>query len=369
MSEVLETLKEEDKEKLESVGFSPDAQERAGSFILLDNTEAYSSSFEEGVSYYPLHVAVKELPWVKELMWKLVDPERDEYTKLAYKAEPRGYLIHVQKGKKVSMPLQACFFIKTTRLSQVVHNLIVIDEDASLHVINGCAAAAYVNAGRHIGITEIYVRKNAFLSYTMIHDWAEEVEVRPRTSILVEEGGTFISNYITIKKSKITQSYPEARLIGKGATAKFASLVFAPPRSIYDLGARIYLDAKGTKGEIISRSISGGGKVFARGHLIGNAKGIKAHMECDGLLLSKDGSIIAVPELEANEPEVEMSHEAAVGKIAEEEINYLMARGFSEEEAKALIIKGFLDTKILGLPEKLQREVDKTISLLDTGSL
>lgn len=369
MSEVLETLKEEDKEKLESVGFSPENQERAGSFILLDNAEAYSSSFEEGVSYYPLQLALKKFSWLKDLMWKLVKPDKDEYTALAYKAEPMGYLIHVEKGKKVSMPLQACFFIRTTRLSQVVHNIIVIEEGASLHVINGCATATYVNAGRHIGITEIYIRKNAFLSYTMIHDWAEEVEVRPRTAILVEEGGTFISNYITIKKSKITQSYPEARLVGKGATAKFTSLVFAPPRSIYDLGARIYLDAEDTKGEIISRSISGGGKVYARGHLIGNAKGIKAHMECDGLLLSEAGSIIAVPELEANNPEVEMSHEAAVGKIAEEEINYLMARGFSEEEAKGLIIRGFLDTKILGLPEKLQKEVDRTISLLDTGSL
>ncbi len=369
MSKVLETLSEKDREKLESVGFSPENEGRAGSFFLLDNLEAYSSSFEEGVSYYPLSLALKELDWVKDVMWKLVDPEKDEYTRLARKAEPRGYLIHVEKGKKVSMPLQACFFIKTARLSQAVHNIIVVEEGAELHVINGCATAAYINAGRHIGITEIYVKKNAFLSYTMIHDWAEEVEVRPRTGVLVEQGGRFISNYITIKKSKITQSYPEARLVGPGAAAKFTSLVFAPEGSVYDLGARIILEAEGTKGEIISRSISAGGKIYARGHLVGNAKGIKAHMECDGLLLSQKGSIIAIPELEANNPEVEMSHEAAVGKIAEEEINYLMARGFSEEQAKALIIKGFLDTKILGLPEKLQQEVDKAIAMLDAGAL
>ncbi len=356
-----------EREVLERVGFVLDEKQRSGSFILLD-TEEVASNYSQGVTLYSMGKAVEKIKGVKEKLWTLVSEEKDRWTKMASSQPPRGYFIHVAKGVKVEKPLQACFFIATSRLTQTTHNLIVLEDGAELHIINGCATASYVNMGLHVGITEIFVGKGAFLSYTMIHDWAEQVEVRPRTGVYVDQGGKFISNYITIKKSKITQSYPEA-IVEKGGTAQFASLVYAPENSIYDLGARIYLNGQGASGEIISRAISGGGKVFSRGHLVGNAPKIKAHMSCDGLLLNQQGSIVAIPELEANHPDVEMSHEAAVGRIAEEEIEYLMSRGFSPEQAKSLIIKGFLDPGILGLPPALEKEVNRTIEMIGEGGL
>ncbi len=356
-----------EKEVLERVGFVLDEKQRSGSFVLLDEEEM-ASNYTEGVTFYSMGKAVEEIKGVKEKLWTLVDRDKDQWTRKAASQPPRGYFIHVARGVKVEKPLQACFLIATSRMTQTTHNLIILEDGAELYMINGCATASYVNAGLHIGITEIFVGKGAFLSYTMIHDWASQVEVRPRTGVYVQEGGKFVSNYITIKESKLTQTYPEA-IVEKNGAAQFASLVFAPSRSIYDLGARIYLNGEGASGEIISRAISGGGKVYSKGHLIGNAAGIKAHMSCDGLLLNSEGSIIAIPELEANHPEVEMSHEAAVGKIAEEEIEYLMSRGFSPEQARSLIIKGFLDPKILGLPPALEMEVNKTIEMLGEGSL
>jgi hypothetical protein len=116
---------------------------------------------------------------------------------------------------------------------------------------------------------------------------------------------------------------------------------------------------------VVSRTISGGGVVIARGELIGKKKDIKAHLECSGMLLNDQGKIQAIPILEARHPDVDMSHEASVGKIAEEEIYYLMTRGIAEEEAVSLIVRGFLDTKILGLPEYLEKEVEKTINMLE----
>jgi Fe-S cluster assembly scaffold protein SufB len=116
---------------------------------------------------------------------------------------------------------------------------------------------------------------------------------------------------------------------------------------------------------LISRTISGGGKIIARGELVGKKKGIKAHLECSGMLLDERGSIQAIPVLEAHHPEVDMSHEASVGKIAEDEIYYLMARGIPEEKAISLIVRGFLDTRILGLPKYLEKEVEKTINMLE----
>ena len=128
-----------------------------------------------------------------------------------------------------------------------------------------------------------------------------------------------------------------------------------------DLGSRVILEAPQTRAEIISRTVCYGGEVIARGHLIGKAEEIKAHLECQGLMLSDEGYILAIPELEAHVSNVDMSHEAAVGKIAREEIEYLMARGLSEEEATSLVVRGFLNVRIEGLPPELQERIDKAI--------
>jgi Fe-S cluster assembly scaffold protein SufB len=148
-------------------------------------------------------------------------------------------------------------------------------------------------------------------------------------------------------------------LEGDNAVARFNSILLATPGSMLDVGARAYLRKPGSRAEIVSRAVSKGGKVWARGHLVGEAPDIKAHMECQGLILDEKGFVHAVPELEGRVNNVEMSHEASVGKISGEEINYLMARGLSEEEAVATIVRGFLDVRIKGLPLELQKELDK----------
>jgi Fe-S cluster assembly scaffold protein SufB len=127
------------------------------------------------------------------------------------------------------------------------------------------------------------------------------------------------------------------------------------------VGSRVFLSSKGSKAEVVTRAISEGGDIVARGHLIGEVPHIKAHLECRGLILSEEGRIHAIPELEGKVSDIDMSHEAAVGKIAADEIQYLMARGLSSEEATAAIVRGFLDVKIKGLPEYLEREIKKAI--------
>ena len=132
-----------------------------------------------------------------------------------------------------------------------------------------------------------------------------------------------------------------------------------------DIGSRVFLKAKGSKAEIVSRALNNGGDIIARGHLIGEVPEIKAHLECRGLMLSEKGTIHAIPELEGRSNNIDMSHEAAVGKIAEEEIQYLMARGLSSDEATSAIVRGFLDVEIKGLPKQLEEEMKKAIRLED----
>jgi Fe-S cluster assembly scaffold protein SufB len=214
-----------------------------------------------------------------------------------------------------------------------------------------------------VGISEFYVKKNAKLSFTMIHNWAEDMVVRPRSAARVEEGGLFLSNYICMKPVQSLQMYPVTHLVGDDAVARFYSIIVGSPGSEYDVGGRIFLEKPGCRAEIVARAITNGGNIIARGHMVGKVPEIKAHLECKGLILN-GGVIRAIPELEGHVDGVEMSHEAAVGKIAQEEIHYLMSRGLDEEEATSTIVRGFLNVDIPGLPAELKAEIDRAI---DTG--
>lgn len=185
--------------------------------------------------------------------------------------------------------------------------------------------------------------------------------VRPRSVIRVDEGGLYLNNYICMKPVKSIQMYPSVYLNGKDAVARLYSIIVGSPNSEYDVGGRVYLKAPGTRAEIIARTISNGGTIISRGDLVGEVAGIKAHLECRGLLLN-GGVIHAIPELRGYVDGVEMSHEAAVGKIAQEEINYLMSRGLSADEATATIVRGFLNVDMPELPGQLRAEIDKAIA-------
>jgi len=215
-----------------------------------------------------------------------------------------------------------------------------------------------------VGISEFFIKKDAKLTFTMIHNWAEDMVVRPRSVARVEEGGLFLNNYICMKPVRSLQMYPTSYLVGKDAIARFYSIIVGSPGSDYDIGGRIFLKKPGNRAEIIARMISNGAKIINRGHLIGEVPDIKAHLECRGLLLN-GGLIHAIPELEGHVDGVEMSHEAAVGKIAQEEINYLMSRGLSQDEATSTIVRGFLSVDIPGLPPQLKAEIDKAIEESD----
>jgi Fe-S cluster assembly scaffold protein SufB len=245
-----------------------------------------------------------------------------------------------------------------------VHNLIIAEEDSELHIISGCATSPHLKKGIHVGISEFFVKKNAKLSFTMIHNWAEDMMVRPRSVAQVEEGGLFLNNYICMKAVKSLQMYPTTHLVGEGAVARFYSIIVGSEGSEYDVGGRVFLKKPKNRAEIIARTISNGGKIVARGHLIGEVSDIKAHLECKGLILN-GGIIHAIPELEGHTDGVEMSHEAAVGKIAQEEITYLMSRGLSEDEATSAIVRGFLSVDIPELPPQLKAEIDRAIEASD----
>ena len=357
----LEGLTHEDRAKIIQSGVDLDEQNRAGTFLQADHRIVHCAVKQPGLEVLPMAQALEAHPWLEEFYWKAVPVDADKYTAQAELHFQNGYFIRALEGQRVTTPIQACLYMKHDNTAQNVHNVIIAEEGSELNIITGCATAPSLRSGIHIGISEFYVKRGAKLSFTMIHDWAEEVMVRPRSGIVVEEDGLFLSNYVSLKPVRSLQMYPTTRLIGSGAVTRFHSILLAPPGCELDTGARVVLEASNTRAEIVSRTITTGGLIKARGHLIGLEPDVKAHLECHGLILADEGIIHAIPELEAHRSGAEMSHEAAVGKIAEEEIEYLMARGLSEEEATATIVRGFLNVQIEGLPPELQAKVDQAI--------
>jgi Fe-S cluster assembly scaffold protein SufB len=304
--------------------------------------------------------AMDDHPWLSDYLWKSVPQDADMFTRSAVAHPHEGYYIRALPGVQPVHPLQSCLYISTSGFSQNVHNLVIIEEGASLHVITGCATAPHLQSGLHVGVSEFYVKRGATLRFTMIHDWGENVNVRPRTVTRVAEGGTFISNYISLKPVGSLEMFPTTYLDGPGAVARFNSVLVAGRGSFMDVGSRVVLAAPGTRAEIISRGITSGGTIIARGDLIGKVAGVKAHLECKGLILN-DGLMHAIPELQGFVPGVEMSHEAAVGKIDQREIEYLMSRGLDEDEAVSTIVRGFLNVDIEGLPAGLRKKLDAAV--------
>ena len=357
----LTTLDEADKHQLLMAGVDVTTNAVSGTYMHMDHGAVHCESSQKGVEILDIKTALAKYDGLKEYMWTLVDKDKDEFTRAAHENLHGGYFIRTEKGAKIVEPVQSCLFIKSNMTGQAVHNIIVVEEDSELHIITGCSVAHGSKGAAHMGISEFFVKKNAKLTFTMIHNWAENTVVRPRSAGVVEEGGVFLNNYVLLKPVRDLQMYPTITLAGKGAVARFNSVMVAPAGSHVDTGSRIILAAPDTKGEMIARTITTGGTIIARGHIAGNAVPARGHLECKGLILG-GGVIHAIPELEATVDGVELSHEAAVGKIAQEEIEYLMARGLDEEEATSTIVRGFLNVDIMGLPAKLQQVIDETIS-------
>ncbi|MHA1300978.1 MAG: SufB/SufD family protein [Candidatus Helarchaeota archaeon] len=336
-------------------------ENRSGSFMHLDQSTVFSeveNVFDNQIQLLDIKDALKKFDWLKEYYWKLVDPDKDEFTKKVAEDYSGGYFMRISPNAKITFPLQSCLLITESGLEQRVHNIIIAEENSEAHIITGCTMHPETNRAAHLGVSEIYVKKNAYLNFSMIHHWAQDTIVRPRTGVRIESNGTFASNYLSLKPVKDVQMYPMSICEGDNSTAIFNTLLYADKNSKLDIGSKVILKGKGSKTEMVSRSLAKGRSfIIARGYIEGANKICKGHLECGGLLMGSESKIHAIPELVAKVEGADLSHEAAIGRVAEKEIAYLMTRGLSEEQATSLIIKGFLDIGIMGLPPELDREL------------
>ncbi len=349
------------------VGVVPEEKSRAASYFQLDHSvvsKAVQGTFGDKVEIMSTKEALEKHDWLRDYWWKIVQVDSDKYTSAAETNWDQGYFIRILEDQKVTIPLQACLFVSTDNLNQNVHNVVICEPGAEAQLITGCTVHSNVHRGLHVGVSEFYVKERAKLTFTMIHGWAQDFDTRPRTAALIEDNAVFVSNYMCFKPVKSLQMYPVAYCRGRDSRVSFRSIIYGSGNSYIDTGAKVVLQGEGSRGEVVARAIAtDNARIYARGFLQGEHEHSKAHLECRGLLLSDKAMIHAIPELMAKAQGSELSHEAAVGKIAEEQVYYLMARGFSEGEAEALIVRGFMDVSIFGLPKELETSVQKMIGI------
>ena len=312
----------------------------------------------------PLNVEVDEkdlvitdihTPKAKEYLGKL---QKDDFKKNEY----TGYFIKASKG--TTHKIQTCFLTSQKGFEQKVHNVIVLEEGAEVDIFTGCLSSLHVKDNKHTAVTEIFVGKNAKLTFNMIHSWGETSEVYPKTIADVEDGGTYISNYIVWDPVKKIVTSPLA-ILGKNATSVMRSLVYMHNGTDLSVGGRIQLNEKGSSGEVLSNIVGEGGVMINETSIEANASKTKGHIECDALLLKDDIEFETVPRLKAKVKDTNLSHEASIGKISKDEIEFLMSKGFTEEKATEMIVNGFSNNSVNDMPDIVRDQFEK---ILEKGS-
>jgi len=305
---------------------------------------------------------------IKPYLWKLISPDDDEITrKVVEDKDGIGYFIKAKENTTAVAPINTCYVINQPSFEQNVHNVIVAEPGAKLQILTGCTADHQMAANIHRGITEIYVKEGAEVVFTMIHSWSSKSRVFPKTAVKVEKGGQFISNYLIFDPVMEMKANPKVYLDGEAAKAVLKSFIYSHPDSKIDLGGEVHLNSNYSRGEIETHAVVGGGETVTRGTLYGRAEEIVAHLECSAIVLSDKAKFKTIPALVSELDNLNMSHEASIGKISRQQIEYLQTRGIDEEDARRMIVRGFIDQSVGDLTPFVQSKINQILAKTSRG--
>lgn len=327
---------------------------------------------EQGVIFMDTDTALKEHPEFFEEYFGSVIPVGDnKFAALNTAVWSGGSFVYVPKGVHVEIPLQAYFRINTENMGQFERTLIIADEDSYVHYIEGCTAPIYNTDSLHSAVVEIVVKKNARVRYTTIQNWSTNVYNLVTKRAVVEEGGTmeWIDGNIG---SKVTMKYPAVYLTGEHAKGETLSVAFAGENQHQDTGSKMVHMAPHTSSSIVSKSVArSGGRASYRGLVQINEGAYNSanSVVCDALLVDTISKTDTYPYIDIREDDVTLGHEATVSKVSEDQLFYLMARGMAEDEAMAMIVRGFIEPIARELPMEYALELNRLIELQMEGSV
>ncbi|GAB4170035.1 MAG: Fe-S cluster assembly protein SufB [Calditrichia bacterium] len=368
---------EEIKNTFDRLGI-PEAEQKflGGVGAQYDSEMVYHNIREDlkklGVIFVDPETAVREhSDLVKRFFGKIIPPADNKFAALNSAVWSGGSFVYVPPGVKVDIPLQAYFRINTERVGQFERTLIIADEGASVHYVEGCTAPIYTTASLHSAVVEIVALKGARVRYSTIQNWAGNIyNLVTKRAVAYENAHVeWVDGNLG---SKVTMKYPAVYLMGEGAHGEVLSIALAGKGQTQDTGAKMVHAAPNTTSVITSKSISkSGGTATYRGLVKAyeGAKNIKSKVVCDALILDEESRSDTYPHIEVNEEQVQVEHEATVSKISDEQLFYLMSRGISEEEAAKMIVNGFIDPFVKELPMEYAVELNRLIDLEMEGSV
>jgi Fe-S cluster assembly protein SufB len=326
----------------------------------------------QGVIFTDTDSAVREHPdLVREYFAKIIPPSDNKFAALNSAVWSGGSFIYVPKGVKVEFPLQAYFRINAENMGQFERTLIIVDEGAEVHYVEGCTAPMYSTESLHSAVVEIVVNKHARCRYTTIQNWANNIYNLVTKRAMAYEGALmeWIDGNLG---SRLTMKYPAVYMMEPGARGEILSIAFSSAGQHQDAGAKVVHCAPNTSSRIISKSISkNGGRSSYRGlvKVERGAKKSKSSVVCDALILDPASRSDTYPYIECDEQDVTIGHEASVSRIGEEQLFYLTSRGLSEPEASTMIVNGFIEPLIKELPMEYAVEMNRLIELQMEGSV
>jgi Fe-S cluster assembly protein SufB len=327
---------------------------------------------KKGVIFLDMDAALREYPEiVKEYFGTIIPYNDNKFAALNTSVWSGGSFIYVPPGVHVDMPLQAYFRINTNNMGQFERTMIIVDEGAYVHYVEGCTAPTYSSDSLHSAVVEIIVRKGGRCRYTTIQNWSNNVYNLVTKRAVAYKNATM--EWVDANLgSKLTMKYPAVILKEEGAHGEVLSIAFAGKGQHQDAGAKITHLASNTTSRIISKSISkDGGRGSYRGLLkiVDGADNCKSNVVCDALLLDDKSRSDTYPYIEINSKNVTMGHEASVSKVGEDQLFYLMSRGLSEDEANAMVVNGFLEPLVKELPMEYALELNRLIQIQLEGSI
>jgi len=327
---------------------------------------------EQGVIFKSIENGLRDHPDLfREYFGTIIPIEDNKFAALNSAVWSGGSFVYVPPGVKVDLPLQAYFRLNEADSGQFERTLIIIDEGAQAHYVEGCTAPIYTTDSFHSGVIEIVVKKNARMRYTTIQNWSNNMYNLVTQRAIVHEGGTM--EWVDANLgSKLTMKYPSCYLVGERAHGEILSLAFAAAGQHQDTGGKVIHVAPNTSSKITSKSISkANGRASYRGLLKVHpqAYNSRSNVVCDALLLDDKSRSDTYPYIEIDNEDVSIGHEASVSKVGEEQLFYLMSRGLTEEEATTMVVSGFIEPLVRELPMEYAIEMNRLIQLQMEGSI
>lgn len=327
---------------------------------------------DQGVVYIDIETALIEYEdIVKEYFMKLVPPNDHKFAALHGAVWSGGSFVYVPEGVSVDIPLQSYFRLNAPGAGQFEHTLIIVEKNSYLHFIEGCSAPVYKVNNLHAGCVELFVKENSRLRYSTIENWSKNMYNLNTKRALVDKNG--IIEWISGSfGSKVSMLYPMSILRGEGAKSEFTGITFAGKDQHLDTGTKVIHAAPHTTSTVNSKSISkNGGYAYYRGlvNVAPDAYGCKSTVSCESLMLDNESISDTLPIISLNNDNIDIGHEAKIGRISDEAIFYLMSRGISEEEAKAMIVRGFVEPITKELPLEYAVELNNLINIELEGSI